>query len=65
MRKPSSPHSKIIVQLDEAAHIELAKRAAANDRTIRDEARYLLKKALGLLPSDNGAARMAAAAREE
>jgi hypothetical protein len=48
-RAPHSPHSKIVVQLDEKAHALLAKEAARNDRTIRDQARYLIKKALGLL----------------
>jgi hypothetical protein len=42
----------VVVQLDEAAHIRLAQLAAASDRTIRDQARFLLKKALGLLPDE-------------
>lgn len=49
-RAAHSPHSKVVVQLDDKAHALLAKLAAENDRTIRDQARYLLKKAMGLLP---------------
>lgn len=50
-RIPLSQHSKVVVQLDDDAHAVLAAQAAANDRTIRDEARYLIKKALGVLPA--------------
>jgi hypothetical protein len=49
-RKPASPHSKVVVQLDEKSHALLARLATENDRTIRDQARYLLKKSMGLLP---------------
>lgn len=51
MKKMQSVHSKVVVQLDEAAHKALAKAADANDRTIRDQARYLIKVGLGLLPT--------------
>ncbi len=54
MRSPASQHCKIVVQLDQAAHIKLAQLAEASDRTIRDQARFLLKKALGLLPAEPG-----------
>ena len=56
MRKPHSPSSKVIVQLDAEAHELLVKMAADQDRSIRDQARYLLKRAMGLLPAAHPAA---------
>lgn len=50
-RLPASPHSKVIVQLNATAHARLIDEARRSDRTIRDMARYLVKKGLGLLPS--------------
>jgi hypothetical protein len=50
MPAPVSPHSKQELQLDEKSHALLARLATENDRTIRDQARYLLKKSMGLLP---------------
>lgn len=49
-RIKASPSSKIVIQLDAAAHEKLREQADAADRTVRDQARYLIKLALGLLP---------------
>ncbi len=48
-RKPNSPHSKVVVQLDAESHEILLREAEKQDRTIKEQARYLLKKALGAL----------------
>lgn len=53
-RNPASQHCKVIVQLDESSHVRLAQLAEANDRTIRDQARFMLKRALGVLPKLEG-----------
>ena len=47
-RPRGSDESRIVVHLDDEAHKALVKVATDSDRTIAGQARYLIKKGLGL-----------------
>lgn len=58
-RKPASGAGKVIVDLDEESYAKLKQVSAAYDRTIRNQARYIIKRYLGVLSPPASAEAMA------